>query len=160
MQKINLKEIPEEEYRSPKGKFHQFYKGVSLALGCKPDAPEANKRAPFDLELVRLPPGASLCPYHIESAQWEMYLVVSGRGTIRHSGGTTEVVAGDSFIFAPGEAHQQSNFSDEDFIYYVIADNPIGDCAFYPDSNKWGVRIGSKFTVLQQEIATYLDGEE
>ena len=34
------------------------------------------------------------------------------------------VNAGDAFFFGPGEAHQISNDGDEDFVYYVIADNP------------------------------------
>lgn len=161
MLKVNLKDIPEVAHQSPKGKFRGFYKEISVALGRDPESLDMTKRHPFDLGMDRLPPGAALCPYHIESAQWELYLVISGRGLVRHAKGVTEVVAGDSFVFAPGQAHQLSNPSaDEDFIYYVIADNPIGDCCYYPDSNKWMVRIGSKSTVLKHEAATYFDGEE
>ena len=158
MLKINLKDIPETHFKSPKGKFEAFCRDITAAF----DGPSENQqpKRPFELELVRLPPGASLCPYHVESAQWELYLVVSGRGTVRHVGGTMEVTAGDSFVFGPGEAHQHSNQSDEDFVYYVMADNPIGDSCFYPDSNKWSVRIGEKSTILQHAEATYFDGEE
>ena len=157
MKKINLREVPEKHFKSPKGKFEAFYRDVTAAFdGDKISRPER----PFELELVRIPPGASLCPYHAESAQWELYLVVSGRGTIRHEGGAMEVVAGDSFIFPPGEAHQHSNQGEEDFVYYVIANNPVGDSCFYPDSKKWSVRLGEKSTILQQVEGTYFDGEE
>ena len=60
-----------------------------------------------------------------------------GAGKVRDHHGTTEVSAGDSFIFAPGEAHQLSATENEDFVYYVIADNPRGDTCYYPDSGKW-----------------------
>ena len=68
-------------------------------------------------------------PYHAHSAQWEFYLVVSGKGSVRHKDGKTEVVPGDAFIFGPDEPHQLSNPGQEDLIYYVIADNPIGESA-------------------------------
>ena len=157
MLKINLRDVSEKHFKSPKGKYEAFHRDITAAFdGEKKAAPER----PFELELVRLPPGASLCPYHAESAQWELYLVVSGKGTIRHVGGTMEVTTGDSFIFAPGEPHQQSNHSIEDFVYYVIANNPVGDSCYYPDSNKWSVRLGEKSTILQQVEAGYFDGEE
>jgi quercetin dioxygenase-like cupin family protein len=60
--------------------------------------------------------------------------VISGSGTVRHKDSRTEVVPGDAFIFGPDEPHQLINSGDEDFIFYVIADNPIGDSAYIPDS--------------------------
>ena len=69
--------------------------------------------------------------------------------------------AGDTFLFKPGEAHQLSNRGTEDFIYYVIADNPIGDSCYYPDSGKWAVRKEGDETVIVKGSETdYLDGEE
>ena len=161
MKKVNLDDIPEGEERSPNGKFHSRYKEISIALGREKDSLDLDKRHPFDLMLAHLPPGVSFCPYHAEGAQWELYLVVSGRGEVRHASGTTEVVAGDTFLFKPGEAHQLSNRSSEDFSYYVIADNPIGDSCYYPDSGKWAVRKEGDETVIVKGAETdYLDGEE
>ncbi len=161
MQKVNLSEIKESEKRSPAGRYHKFFKEVSVALGRDPDSLDLNKRHPFDLALVRIPPGKSYCPYHAESAQWEMYLVVSGRGTVRDASGTKEVQTGDAFLFKPGEAHQLSCAGDEDFVYYVIADNPVGDSCYYPDSGKWAVRKEGDETVIMKGSETvYHDGEE
>jgi uncharacterized cupin superfamily protein len=161
MKKINLKEIPEEERRSPRGKFHKFIKEVSVALGREPASLDLFRRHPFDLALVRIPPGKSYCPYHVESAQWELYLVLAGRGTVRDSGGTTQVSAGDSFLFKPGEAHQLSCAGEEDFVYYVIADNPLNDSCYYPDSGKWmALKEGSSTVILKGEETDYFDGEE
>ena len=53
-----------------------------------------------------------------------IYLVVSGRGLVRDKEAFTEVAAGDTFFFGPGAAHQLPILGTEDFVYYVIADNP------------------------------------
>src|ERR1700675_739358 len=124
MLKVNLKDVEEREKRSPKGKFHRFMKNISVALGREPESLDLSKRHPFDLALVRIPKGKSLCPYHAHAAESELYLVVSGRGSVREKDGTTQVGPGDAFCSQPGEAHQLTNAGDEDFVYYVIADNP------------------------------------
>ncbi|CAN5190813.1 hypothetical protein BH20VER2_BH20VER2_17310 [soil metagenome] len=161
MQKLNLDSIPEQERRSPAGKYHSFRKEISGALGREPDSLDLNKRHPFDLMLGRIPAGASFCPYHAESAQWELYLIVSGCGYVRDSSGTTEVSAGDTFLFRPGEAHQLSAAADEELTYYVIADNPMGDSCYYPDSGKWAARKeGDENVVIKGAETDYFDGEE
>src|SRR5256714_949942 len=106
MRKVNLKDVEEQERKSPKGNFHKFVKDVSIALGRDPDSLDLAKRHPFDLAMVRIPKGKSYCPYHSHGAESELYLVVSGRGSVRDKSGKTEVSAGDSFFFGPGEAHQ------------------------------------------------------
>ena len=85
---------------------------------------DLSKRHPFDLALVRIPKGKSLCPYHAHAAESELYLVVSGHCQVRDKNGITEVRSGDAFLFQPGEPHQLTNGGNEDFVYYVIADNP------------------------------------
>jgi Cupin domain len=72
---------------------------------------------------------------------------------------TTPIEAGDAFIFKPGEPHQISNDTTEDMILYVVADNPIGDTYYQPDSNKWGVPIPERRNVRSQPL-DYFDGEE
>jgi uncharacterized cupin superfamily protein len=160
MNQVNADSIPETEWKSPAGKYHQFYRGISEALGRDPQSLDLAKRHPFDLEFVRLPPGATNSPFHSHSAQWEMYLIVSGRCLVRDDTGQTEVGPGDSFLFRPGEAHQLSNPGPEDLLYYVIADNPIGDACHYPDSNKWLLSRGSGRVVVRGQETTYLEGEE
>jgi uncharacterized cupin superfamily protein len=161
MKKVNLRDLKEEERRSPGGKYHKFVKDISVALGREPESLDLIKRHPFDVALVRIPKGKSYCPYHGHSAESEFYIVVSGRGQIRDKSGTTEVSAGDALFFPPGEAHQFSNASDEDFVYYVIADNPRGDCCYYPDSGKWAVTVeGSEEIIVQGKEADYFLGEE
>jgi uncharacterized cupin superfamily protein len=162
MRKVNISDIEEFDWKSPKGKYQARFTGISEALGRDPQSFDLAKRHPFDLELTRLPPGKLMCPYHSHSAQWELYFVISGEGTVRHAEGITEVVAGDAFIFAPHEAHQLGNSGMEDFVYYVIADNPIGESGYYPDSEKWKVdkSSASDRVVVNGKETDYFDGEE
>ena len=166
MRKVNLKDIPEQKRKSPKGKFERASKNISIALGREPESLDLAKRHPFDLTLVRIPKGKTLCPYHAHSAETELYLVVSGHGSVRDKYWITEVGPGDAFLFQPGEAHQLSNAGDEDFAYYVIADNPrsggaTGDSCYYPDSGKWAVvKDGLEEVILKGNETDYFDGEE
>ena len=162
MRKVNINDIKEEAWQSPGGKYAVSFKGISEALGREPASLDLSKRHPFDLELNRVPPGKPNFPYHAHSAQWELYLVISGKGTVRHKDGRTDVEAGDAFIFAPDEPHQLINSSKEDFVFYVIADNPIGESAYYPDSGKWKVNKSSAAdrVVVKGQETDYFDGEE
>ena len=162
MRKVNLDEIKESQWQSPGGKYAVSFKGISEALGREPSSLDLSKRHAFDVELNRVPPGKPNFPYHAHSAQWELYLVVSGQGTVRHKDARTEVVPGDVFIFGPDEAHQIINSGAEDLTYYVIADNPIGESAYYPDSGKWKVNKSSAAdrVVIKGEETDYFEGEE
>jgi uncharacterized cupin superfamily protein len=127
VKEVNLNDIKEEPWQSPGGKYAVSFKGISEALGREPASLDLSKRHPFYLEWNRVPAGKCNFPYHAHSAQWELYLVISGKGTVRHKDGRMEVVPGDAFIFGSDEPHQLINSGDEDFIFYVVADNPIGD---------------------------------
>jgi len=162
MRKVNLSEIKEEVWQSPGGKYAVSFKGISEALGREPDSLDLSKRHPFDLEWNRVPPGRFNFPYHAHSAQWEFYLIISGTGSVRHKDGTTEVVPGDAFVFGPDEPHQIRNAGEEDLVFYVIANNPIGESYYYPDSEKWKVnRSSGSDRIFVRAVEThYLDGEE
>jgi uncharacterized cupin superfamily protein len=157
--KVNTKNMAEENWSSPKGKFAGFGKEISEALGRKPRSTDLNERHPFDVEIVRVAPGKSPYPYHLHSAQWEFYHVISGKGLARHKDGTTPIEAGDAFLFKPDEPHQISNDGAEDLILYVVADNPIGESCYYPDSQKWLVRSPER-RFVRSEGLEYYDGEE
>ncbi len=159
MKKVNSNAVAEELWTSPKGKFACADRNLSIALGREPDSTDLMKRHPFDVEICRVPAGKSLCPYHSHSAQWEFYHVISGRGTVRDSDGSTPVEPGDAFIFEPGSPHQLTSDAGSDLVLYVVADNPIGETCHYPDSRKWLVRSPSK-SVLRDAPANYMDGEE
>lgn len=111
------------------------------------------------MEILRLAPGQTPYPYHSHSAQWEFYHVISGQGTARDEDGKTPIKAGDAFIYGPGEAHQLINDSSEDLVLYVVADNPIGESGYFPDSKKWLVRSPER-RLFRGDALDYFDGEE
>ena len=158
MHKINTKDITEELWVSPKGKFGTADRNISIALGRDPASTDLAKRQPFDVEICRIPAGKSVCPYHSHSAQWEFYHILSGTGTARDRDGQAPVGPGDAFIYGPGEAHQLTAGS-EDLLMYVVADNPLGEVCYYPDSKKWLVRLPER-TIIRSESLDYHDGEE
>jgi uncharacterized cupin superfamily protein len=89
-------------------------------------------------------------------------LIISGDGNVRDNNGTTKIVAGDAFIFGPDEPHQLINSGEGDLVYYVIADNPIGESAYYSDSGKWKVNKSSAAdrVVIKGRETDYFDSEE
>jgi uncharacterized cupin superfamily protein len=159
MQKVNTNKMEELSWSSPKGKFVSAGREVSEALGRKPQSTDLMERHPFDVEIQRIPPGKTAYPYHAHSAQWEFYHVISGEGAVRHADGTTEIETGDAFIFKPGEPHQLTNNGTADLILYVVADNPIGEVDYYPDSGKWNVPLPKRQNIRSAAL-DYYDGEE
>lgn len=159
MRKVNTNDMPEVTWSSPKGKFAGAGKEISEELGRKPQSTDLRERHPFDVEITRIPPGKSPCPYHSHSAQWEFYHVITGTGLVRHKHGQTTIMPGDAFIFEPGEPHQLINNGAADLVLYVVADNPIGESCHYPDSNKWLVRSPER-RLLGGPALDYYNGEE
>jgi len=159
MQKVNTNTLEEFSWVSPKGKFAGAGREVSEALGRKPQSTDLMERHPFDVEICRLAPGQTPCPYHAHSAQWEFYHVIAGTGRVRHKDGTTAIEPGDAFLFKPGEPHQLINDGVADLILYVVADNPMGESCHYPDSGKWSVPLPQR-RILRSAALDYYDGEE
>jgi uncharacterized cupin superfamily protein len=158
MLKVHIPSLPEEEHNSPTGKFHSFCRNTSVALGGIRNAGTWGGGHPFDLQTRRLPPGAAVCPFHSHLAQWELYVVQSGEGTVRAGGETHPVKTGEVFVHPPGEPHQLTNTGTADLVVLIIADNPQLDAFYYPDSNKWGLRPPGKYFRMTE--TGYFDGEE
>jgi uncharacterized cupin superfamily protein len=158
MKKIHIPSLPEEELKSPAGKYHSFCRNISLALGGKKDTGPWGGGHPFDLQVRRVPPGAAVCPLHAHTVQWELFVVLSGSATVRVDDERHSVRTGDAFVQAPGTAHQIINTGTEDFIFHVIADNSPADSTWYPDSKKWAMKPQRK--TFRMVEADYFDGEE
>lgn len=159
MQIVNTKDVAEEAWMSPRGRFGGFSRGLSLALGREHSSTDLMRRHPFDVEITRLAPDMTGCPFHSHSMQWEFYHVISGQGRVRHASGENDIGPGDAFVFKPGEPHQISNPGETDLVFYVIADNPLGESCHYPDSDKWLVRSPER-RLIRSEPVDYYDGEE
>lgn len=157
MKKTNPAKLKWQKWKSPKGKFEQSGKDISGAIGdVRRGWPKRGH--PFNLELVKVPPGKAACPFHSHTTQWELFVIISGSGTVRADKKRFKVGPGDVFMHPPGEAHQLINTGKKWLHLYIIADNPPVDIFYYPDSDKWGLRPHGKF--FRQHITPYHDGEE
>ena len=157
MKKINVDKIKWTEHRSPKGKFHLYYRDVAGEFLKKKSGPDLPSPPPLEIEPIRMPPGAANFPFHSLSEQWEYYLIVSGTGTMRAGKRRTKIKAGDWLVNPPGEPHQIINTGDDDLVYYVLANTVGTDVCNYPDSDKWA---GGGIGTFRLERTNYYDGEE
>ena len=161
MKRVNQNDLPWVERTSPKGRFRKFRRDLSQALAAEPAEPALPDRAPFEVELTRIPPGAANYPFHSHSAEWECYLILSGTGTMRCGDERSALSPGDCVMCAPGEAHQIVNDSEGDLLYYVIANNAPSDVWHYPDSDKWGFTLpNGRDTYFRKSDVPYFEGEE
>lgn len=174
MKIVSLSALPETEVRSPSGKYHSFAKDISLALGGIKDTGPWSGGHPFDLQQRRVPPGATVCPLHAHTTQWELFVVLAGAAIVRTARPAPAAVAasagewtpstsctvrtGDAFVQPPGTAHQITNTGTEDLVFFVIADNPPADATYYPDSDKWMLKPQRKFFRMAE--TDYYDRED
>jgi uncharacterized cupin superfamily protein len=156
--KAAINDLTWENFDSPKRTFRGESKTLSAAVGAKENTPIGLGGHPFDIELGRVPAGFSSCPFHSHAAQWELYLFVQGTGTVRTVEGRMPIGPGDVVLHPPREAHQFLNTGSEPLEYLLVADNPIVDIWFYPDSNKWGFNSPRKF--FRPSETTFWEGEE
>jgi uncharacterized cupin superfamily protein len=159
MKIINVSDMPWSKRASPNGKFGSSEKELSVALGRDPKSLNLRKRHPFDVEIRSIPPGFAVCPFHSHSAQWEFYHVISGKGHVRSNEGIHDIKEGDFMMFEPGDPHQLLNNGTEPMVVYIVADNPVGESCYYPDSKKWMVRSPERL-LIRSEGLDYFDGEE
>jgi uncharacterized cupin superfamily protein len=159
MEIAKLSSVPKQQVTSPKGKYRFVRQSISQALGGIEDTGTWGGGHPFDVEYVRLSPGAANFPFHAHAAQWEMYVFISGSGRIRGPENTITITQGDSVIFKPGESHQILNPGVDDLVYYVISDQPQSDVVTYPDTPGKCV-INPAFSCFTMTEAPYYEPEE
>jgi uncharacterized cupin superfamily protein len=150
MRVAKLSEVPAREVRSPQGKYHLVRQSISQALGGLKDVGTWGGGHPFDVEYFRQPSGAVNFPFHAHSAQWEMYIFVKGRGSVRGPESTIAIEEGQSIIFKPGEAHQILNTSENELCYFVVADHCLADVITYSDTGKWVIKPQQKCFILTE----------
>lgn len=159
MRKVNQEDVPEERRLSPKEMYEVYRKHLSLKIGGKKDVGVWGGGHPFDIERARIPPGKINYPLHAHAAQYEHYIILSGRGTVRSdSNEEVEIKPGDHFILYPGEAHQIINTGNEDLVYYVVSDHPPADVTTYPHSGKR--QIKPEYRSFRMVEVDYYEGEE
>ena len=111
------------------------------------------------MNLSRVPPGRSGCPFHAHAREDEVFYVLSGRGLFRYGDTVREIGPGDC-IACPagtGTAHQIANPYDEDLVYLGVGLNDPHEVCTYPDSGKVMVRSLKRIGLF--EATEYMHGE-
>ena len=158
MQKVNVGDIEEQYFGSPKGTFEVHRRHVRPGLDGEHSVGEWGGGHPFDAELCRMRPGMRNYPLHAHAAAWEYYIVLAGAGVYRTEGGEERIREGDHIMSPPGEAHQIMNDGDVDLEFSVIATNPQADVTTYPESDKR--MISPEGLCFEPTAAFYFKGEE
>jgi len=111
------------------------------------------------VNLSRLPPGRSMCPFHSHELEDEVFFILSGRGVLRYGEDVREVRAGDCISCPAGTkvAHQLANPFDADLTYLAIGPHDPHEVAVYPDSGKVMIRSLSHVGLLNK--TSYMEAE-
>ena len=111
------------------------------------------------VNLSRLPPGRTMCPFHFHEREDEVFFILSGRGVLRYGEDVREVRAGDCISCPAGTkvAHQLANPFEADMTYLAIGPHDPHEVAGYPDSGKVMVRSLGQVGILTK--TPYLEAE-
>jgi uncharacterized cupin superfamily protein len=114
--------------------------------------------------VYELPPGQAICPYHYEYGEEEWLLVLNGRPTLRHPGGSDELEPWDVVCFpaGPDGAHAVRNGTDETVRVLMFSTVTHPAATVYPDSGKIGIWTGNRdddVMVRRSSAVPYFDGE-
>jgi quercetin dioxygenase-like cupin family protein len=86
--------------------------------------PESSPDAKATITRVTIPAGAT-SPRHIHEASEQVWVALSGRGTLLLKGETeADIREGDVARFAPGDVHGFFNSSDAPFVYLSVTTPP------------------------------------
>jgi uncharacterized cupin superfamily protein len=115
--------------------------------------------------VYELPPGQSICPYHYEYGEEEWLVVLEGRPTLRHPGGSDELEPWDVVCFPPGPdgAHGVRNATDEPVRVLMFSTVNHPAATVYPDSDKIAIWTGNRNDNLithRSSGVDYYDGEK
>ena len=101
-----------------------------------------------------IPPGKSNFPYHYHTANEEVFYIISGSGVLETPQGDREIGAGDVVICPTGAdgAHKITNSSEtENLVYLDVDTNILPEIAFYPHTNKVGLRADGVREILSMD---------
>ncbi len=154
---VNQAEVPETVQLDGEH-WGSAFKPLTPALDALGKA-ERGLRPRLGMNLTRVPPGRSGCPFHAHAREDEVFYVLSGRGLFRHGDEVLEIGPGDciSCPAGTGTAHQIANPFDEDLVFLGVGLNDGHEVCTYPDSNKVMVRSLQRIGLF--EATEYGHGE-
>lgn len=111
------------------------------------------------VNLSRLPPGHTMCPFHYHEREDEVFFILKGRGVLRYGDDFRTLREGDCVSCPAGTriAHQIANPFEEDLTYLSIGPHDPHEVCVYPDSDKVMVRSLERVGFLK--VTQYLEAE-
>ena len=138
---------------APRPQLPDGFRRNSVRVGAKLGAERSG------LSVYELPPGQAICPYHYEYAEEEWLLVLEGRPSLRHPGGTDQLEPWDLVCFPTGPegAHGVRNETDDPVRVLMFSTVKHPAVTVYPDSDKVGVWTGNKSDDLLAKRSSAVD---
>lgn len=160
---LNIYRLSDPQQRERGEKYHSLHFDAARKLGA----------VKLGYHVTVLPPGKRAFPYHFHYVNEELFLILSGTGSLRWPGGNTPLEPGDLIACPPGpaSAHQIVNTGAEDLRYLSLSTAEPNEIVEYPDSGKFGAYAGREagkpftdaaFHIFAPRSAAvdYWDGEE
>ena len=122
---------------------YEYYKYEVTDSHHKYEASSPNEGNQTVAAFYELPPGKSGYPFHYHTTNEEVFYIVSGDGILETFGKKYKISAGDIIVCPVGKngAHKITNSSEtENLVYLDVDTNNTPDIAYYPHSNKLGIR--------------------
>lgn len=147
---VHVDDVEEQLHLTGDG-WGQAYKPLTPALDALPGR--------LGVNLTRVPPGRSGCPFHAHTREDEVFFVLSGTGVLRYGDALYDLRPGHCVACPAGTgiAHQIANNGTEDLVFLAIGPNDPHEVCVYPDSGKVFVRALN--TVGRLAKTAYMDGE-
>ena len=136
MNKINPKHHSEH-------KQYEYYKYEVTKSQDKYEVASPNEGNQTVVAFYTLLPGKSNYPFHYHTTNEEVFYVISGNGILETFDEKHPVTEGDIIVCPVGKngAHKIINTSEtENLVYLDVDTNNTPDIAYYPHSNKLGIR--------------------
>jgi len=139
---VNLSDLPWSPWAS----------GDGIAVEIKDPARKAGSSR-CGLRVYRLAPGMQSTRLHRHLLQEEMFLILSGSGTLRHGDRRVAVKAGDFVLYPAGDpaAHTFVNTGTEPMEYIATGDRLAYEVCEYPEDGTVYVEAIDK-TLLNEDV--------
>jgi uncharacterized cupin superfamily protein len=154
VKKINLGRLEFEYDESDPEPYRSGWRRVGAEIGARM----------MGATVYEIPPGRSICPYHYEYGNEEWAIVLEGRPTLRHPGGSAELEPLDAVCFpvGPDGGHKFTNSTADPVRVVLLSTKNDPAVVIYPDSGKIGVWSGTKedhVMVRRESHVDYYEGE-
>jgi len=160
---ITSKEKIMPKHQNEHGKY-EYYKYEVTDSREKYEVVSPNEGNQTVAAFYMVPPGKSNYPFHYHTTNEEVFYIISGNGLLETIDEKYAIKTGDIIVCPVGKkgAHKITNVSEiENLVYLDVDTNNTPDIAYYPHSNKIGIRAsgGIHYNYDLDNRKDYYEGE-